>query len=244
MVLAFFWSTFFFWKNISLTAFKEDEVFDGMFFGLFGGLLLGRLLYVFLHASEFGLNIIRIILINGYPGFSLYGALIGIFLFGYIFATSHKIPLSKLIDYAVPPLLLGIAIMKLGAFFAGTEVGTETAMKIAIAYPHLDGMRHPTALYESILFFAGSYEAYLVLMAIRRNKWYPGFNFIVFAGIFSFISLVFDPIKAFRTMVFSTSFDMIVSSVILLTVLIYMLYYLRDSIIGLFKKKKHSKKKK
>ena len=243
LVLAFFWSTFFLWKNVSLTAFKEDEVFDGMFFSLLGGLIFGRLLYVVLHASEFGFSILRIILINGYPGFSLYGALLGIFLFGYMFATSRKISLGKLVDYAMAPLLLAIGIMKLGAFFAGTEVGAETAISVAIAYPHLDGMRHLTPLYESILLMGASYIAHMVLMAIRRNKFYPGFNFVVFAGLFSFISLVFDPIKAFGTMVFSMSFDMIVSSAILLTVLVYMLYYFRDSIGDLFKKKKGSKKK-
>jgi phosphatidylglycerol:prolipoprotein diacylglycerol transferase len=242
MVLAFFWSAFFLWKNISLTAFKEDEIFDGMFFSLLGGLIFGRLLYVFLHASEFGFSILRIILINGYPGFSTYGALTGIFLFGYMFATSRKIFFGKLVDYAMAPLLLAMGIIKLGAFFAGTEVGSETAMSIAIAYPHLDGMRHLTPLYESILLLGASYLVHMVLLAIRRNKFYSGFNFVVFAGLFSFISLVLDPIKAFRTIVFSMSFDLMVSSVILLTVIGYMLYYFRNSIIDFIKKKKGSKK--
>ena len=242
MVLAFFWSAFFLWKNISLTAFKEDEIFDGVFFSLLGSLIVGRLLYVLLHASEFGLSLLRIILINGYPGISQYGALAGLFFFGYLFASSRKISYGKLVDYAIAPIFLALGIMKLGAFFAGTEVGSETDFLLVLAYPHLDGMRHLTPLYESLLFFGGSYIAHMILMGIRRNKWYPGFNFVVFAGIYSFISLVFDPIKAFRTIIYAVSFDMIVSSIILLTILGYMLYYFRDPIIDRFKKNSKEKK--
>lgn len=242
LVLAFFWSTFFLWKNISLTAFKEDEVFDGMFFSLLGGLIFGRLAYVILHSSEFGFNILRIILINGYPGFTMYGGIIGIFLFGYIFTVSRKISFAKLIDYTIPPLLLAIGIIKLGAFFSGAEIGIETTLPLAIKYPHLDGMRHLTSLYESLLFLTGSYITYLVLKSIRRNKLYSGFNLIVFLLIYSFITFISDPIKAFRTIVFSISFDMLVSGIILLTGSVYMIYYFRNWFFNRIKQRRTQKK--
>ena len=78
LVLAFFWGSFVLWKNIRLTAQKEDEIFDGLFISFAGGLFMSRLVYVILNFDKFGSSILKFILINGYPGLSLYGALIGI----------------------------------------------------------------------------------------------------------------------------------------------------------------------
>ena len=66
LVLAFFWSTYYLWRNIQLTSFKEEEIFDGVFFGMLGGALLGRLFYVILHFPDFGLNFLKFLLVNGY----------------------------------------------------------------------------------------------------------------------------------------------------------------------------------
>src|SRR3989338_9939126 len=73
LVLGFFWATFLLWKNIRLTSLKEKDVFDGLFISLLGALFFGRLVYVILNFKDFGFNLLKFILINGYPGISLYG---------------------------------------------------------------------------------------------------------------------------------------------------------------------------
>src|SRR3989339_1668121 len=101
LVLAFFWATFLLWKNIRLTSFKEEDVFDGLFLSLLGTLFFGRLIYVILNFKDFGLNLLKFILINGYPGISLYGSIFGGFLILYLFSVSRKINFNELIDYFV-----------------------------------------------------------------------------------------------------------------------------------------------
>src|SRR3989344_1827087 len=91
LVLAFFWSSFLMWRNIRLSSHKEEEIFDGIFIAIGGAVFFGRLLYVILHFDKFGFNLARFILINGYPGASLYGAVIGGIIVFYLYCVMHKI---------------------------------------------------------------------------------------------------------------------------------------------------------
>lgn len=241
LVLALFWGAFFLWKNIRLTAFKEEEVFDGLIFALIGGAFVGRLMYVVLHFSDFGFNIVRFILINGYPGFSLVGFLIGFFLAYLIFARTQKLRYMELIDYVIPAVFLALAIGKVGSFFAGVEVGTQTSLPVAIKYANFDGMRHLTPLYESILLFIGSFFAFRIMFTIRREALSRGFLLWFFIWYTSGVYLAFDWIREGRVMIYNYSFYAGFSLVLLLTLSIYFLYYFRtailQSLIGSFQKK-------
>src|SRR4029078_11694857 len=99
----------------------------------------GRLLYVLQHFDKFGFNIGKFILINGYPGLVLYGCLIGALGTFALYGFSKKIHFMEAVDYIASPLLLAIAIGKLGSFFSGAEVGTKTKFPIAIRYANFDG---------------------------------------------------------------------------------------------------------
>src|SRR3989339_411654 len=104
LVLAFFWGSYLLWRLIRLTSFKEEEVFDGLFWGLAGGIFFGRLFYIILNFSDFGFDLFRYILINGYPGLSLYGSLFGGFLTLFFYCLSKKIKFLEVIDYYIPPI--------------------------------------------------------------------------------------------------------------------------------------------
>jgi len=90
LVLAFFWGAFLLWKHMAITSFQEDEMFDGLFLSLLGGLLIGRIEYIALHFSEFGWDILKFILINGYPGIGLLGYVVGFFLSFLLYALFKK----------------------------------------------------------------------------------------------------------------------------------------------------------
>ena len=117
LVLAFFWGLFLFWKNIRLTVYKEEEKFDSIFLSLAGSLLIGRLVYVILNFKDFGFNLLKFILINGYPGLSLYGVLIGGFLTLFLYFLIKKISFRETIDYYISPIFLALGLGKLGSFF-------------------------------------------------------------------------------------------------------------------------------
>lgn len=227
LVLAFFWGMFFLWKNILLTSYKEEDIFDALFVSLLGGLFFGRLLHVILHFDTFGFDILKFILMNGYPGLSFIGGIVGGFVTLYLYLTAHKMKFSKVMDYAAAPILLALGIGKIGAFFAGSEIGTKTTFFLAVKYTNFDGLRHLTPFYEGILLLIGSFIAYKLLFSIRRGILEDGFNFVFTVGYLSFVYLVFDIIKLDRVMVFGYSFNMMVSAIMLLTVTLYVLYYFR-----------------
>jgi phosphatidylglycerol:prolipoprotein diacylglycerol transferase len=231
LVLAFFWGSYLLWKNVLLTSYKEEDMFDGMFIGLFGGVVIGRLFYVVTHSGEFGYSILKIILINGYPGFLLYGFLVGALLTWYLFAKSKKIRFGEMMDYIIPPVLLALGFGKLGSFFSGVEFGTRTKLPLSLKVAGVAGAHHLTPLYESLLFFAGCFFTYKILFAIRREQYAKGFNLSFFIWFFAFVEVILDPIKSNRVLLYrSFSFNFVLSAVLLLTFSFYFLYYFRNQI--------------
>jgi phosphatidylglycerol---prolipoprotein diacylglyceryl transferase len=231
LVLAFFWSVFLLWRNIRLTSYKEEDVFDGLFTTLASALLFGRLVYVSLNFDQFGFDILKFILINGYPGLSLFGMVIGGLIGLYLFLLSKKIRLFDLVDYFVSPLLLAIGIGKIGSFFAGTEIGVKTKFFLAIKYAGQDGFRHLTALYEGTLFLIGAFLAHKLMYEIRRGKYDKGFTFYFFFWYLGFVYFLFDRLKENHlTLVTKDSVNFTISLAFLLTFSFYFLYYFRHSI--------------
>ncbi len=232
LVLAFFWSAFLLWRNIRLTSFKEDEIFDGIFITISGGLIAGRILYIVLNFRDFGFDILKMILVNGYPGFSFYGFLLGGVLSMYFFLTLKKIKFIDAVDYFVSPSLLALGIAKIGSFFAGVEIGAKTKLPLAVKYAGFDGFRHLTALYEGILFLLGAFVTYKLLFEIRRQRYGKGFTFYFFFWYVALVYFLLDGWKAQHLTLFTNdSLNRTISLAILLTFSFYFLYYFRDLII-------------
>lgn len=232
LLLSFFWAAYFLWKNILLTSYKEEDIFDSVFISLFGGLMFGRIEFVVMHFSEYSWDLLKFFLLNGYPGIGYLGFLLGFFLTFAIMLKRQDIPVAKVIDCVVPPLLLAIGIGKLGAFFSGTEIGTQTTFPISLIYQNIDGLRHLTPLYEATFYFMGSYFSFLILRSIRRDLLSDGFNGSFFIFIVSLTILLFDNLKSFRVfLAFAPiSFDFMISAILLLTIVGYYIYYFRKQI--------------
>ncbi len=213
-----------------LTSYREEDIFDGLFWSIGGGLFVSRLIYVALNFSKFGLNILKFILINGFPGLSLYGFLLGFCLSLLLFCISRKIVVREIIDYFVAPASVALGLGKIGSFFAGSEIGTVTKFPFHVLYQGATGLRHITALYEALLFFIVAYFATRILFASRRGKFFDGFGFYFFIWCFALITLFSDLIKVHNLLIFGFSFNMLVSSLLLLTFSLYFLYYFRNLI--------------
>lgn len=234
LVLAFFWGSFLLWKLGRLTAYKEEEIFDGLFVSVFGGLLVGRLIYIVFHFSDFGLDVVRYILINGYPGLSLPACIAGGLVVFWLFCLIRKVKMGTIIDYAVSPLFLALGIGKLGAFLSGAEVGTRTKFPLAIRYANYEGLRHLTPLYESLVFFIAAFIAYRLLFRIRRELLPKGFTALFFAWVFSLSYTVFDMFKDDHVIAFGVHVYFVLSLIALLTSTMYFVYYWRNFLIRIF----------
>ncbi|HEX7542660.1 MAG TPA: prolipoprotein diacylglyceryl transferase family protein, partial [Patescibacteria group bacterium] len=235
LVLGFFWATFLLWKNIRLTSFKEEDVFDGLFLSLFGALFFGRLAYVILNFKDFGFNLLKFVLINGYPGISLYGSVFGGLLILYLFTNSRKLNFNDLIDYFITPLFVAFAFGKIGAFFSGVEIGTKTNFLFKIKYVGFDGFRHLVGLYEGLMLVIGLLIAYKILFEIRKERYYKGFLLKFFLWFLALTIFLFDKIKDNRLYYFGQSLDFLVSLIILLTTSFHFVYYFRNGILSFIK---------
>ncbi len=235
LLLAFFWGAFLLWKSFLLTSYKEEEIFDHLFFGLTGGLLMSRLVYVVLHFDTFGFSFLKFILINGYPGLSLYGFIAGFILSIYLLMRRSKVKFIEAVDYFIPSAFTAIGFGKVGAFFSGVEVGSKTNFLLKLKYVGADGMRHLTPLYEGILFFVGALIAYQILFSIRRERFVKGTNLYFFLWYMGGVLALFDLLKVQEVLVYRTlSFNALISYLLLLTFSSYFIYYFRSSIAKFF----------
>lgn len=227
LVLAFLWTAYFIWKNIQLTSFKEEQVFDGVFLSLGGSLLVSRIVYIALHFQDFGFDVLKYILINGYPGLSFWGAIIGLFLSLYIFAAVQKLKFLELVDYLIPALFLALAIGKVGSFFSGIEVGSETDFFLSIKYANYDGMRHLTAFYEGLLLFVGSFASYKLLFQVRKTSLSKGFLFPFFLWYLAAVYAATDMIRVGQVFIAGYSVYFILSVALVVILSFYFLFYFR-----------------
>lgn len=195
LVLALLWSMFSLWRNIKLTSFKEEDIFDLFFMTIVGSLFFSRLVYVLCNFSRFKLDFLKFILINGYPGLSLFGGFLGGIIMFQLFLSYKKISFPDLIDYFIPTLFIGLSIGKIGSFLGGVDVGTKTTFLLATPISGYSSNRHITAMYESILFFIAFYLSIRILMAVRRSSLPQAAGFIFFVFYFSAVNLLLDKFK-------------------------------------------------
>jgi prolipoprotein diacylglyceryltransferase len=182
LVLAFFWSSFLLWRLVRLTAHKEEVIFDGVFIALTVGLFFARLFYVIFNFSQFGFSFLKFILINGYPGLSVYGALIGFIFSLNLYCSYKKINFLQVVDYFIAPIFLALAIGFLGKFFA-----FENAT---------------ISVFQSILFFLFCYFTYRFLFLVRQEKLFSGFNLVFFISTFCLTMIISEKRLGQRLLLF------------------------------------------
>ncbi len=231
LVLGFFWGLFLLWRNIRLTSLKEEEVFDTVFISIIGGLFFSRLFYVLLNFSDFGFDLLKFILINGYPGLAIYGFIFGFFLTVYFYTKKLKINFNYLVDYFIGPLFLSLIFGKIGGFFSGDEVGTVTNFFLKIKYLGLEGERHLVGLYQSLLFGLGFYFSQKLIFEVRKEKYFKGFVFLFGLFYFSFVYLITDKLRLSELYIAKISFNYLISLIIFLTTTMYFVYYFRSQIV-------------
>jgi hypothetical protein len=215
MVLGFFWGSFLLWKVIRMTAYKEEDVFDGLFWALTGGFIFGRFTYIILNFDKFGFDLLKYILINGYPGMTIYGSLIGAIVALFAYFSAKKIKFIDIADYWIAPCFLAFGFGKLGGF-----------LNLGRWYE----------LGESAMFFIGTFIAYRLLMEIRKEKLGKGFVFYFFIWYFSLTYLIFDKTATSRIYFLGLSLNTLMSILLVLTLSFYFLYYFRSLIFSYAKK--------
>ncbi|MAG91214.1 prolipoprotein diacylglyceryl transferase [Candidatus Woesearchaeota archaeon] len=181
-------------KEIDIT---KDDVADLMLYSIIGVVLGSRLVYVFVYNPLFYLqNPLDVFAVwNG--GLSFHGGLIGAIVASYLFSKKKKIHFYDLADLAVIPVVLGLALGRLGNLMNGELFGRITNVGWCIDYSTNqyigdipDGCRHPSQIYASFKNLA----IFAVLWVIKDKKLPRGFlfwSFVTMYGLFRTIVELF-----------------------------------------------------
>lgn len=182
------------------------RVLIAYFGALIAGVVGARALDRFVAGEFYSQDPSRIWSLN-FQGFSLYGGLIVACVAAVILARLVRLGVWRLADSAVPGIVTGIVLMRIGCFLRGCCFGTVTSMPWGVTYPagspawvqHLqEGQTgfvaaltgsvqpvHPTQFYEMLAAVA---LGALALPLLRRNL-PDGVAFLTFAGGFTAVRL-------------------------------------------------------
>ncbi|MFH0773400.1 MAG: prolipoprotein diacylglyceryl transferase family protein [bacterium] len=216
LMLGFFWACFFIWKHIRISKFEEENAFDITFISFGGALVIGRIIYCLMHFQEFGLNILKYLLANGYPGISSVGMLLGGVGTMYWACRVRKIKFQEFSDYIAPSLFVFAMAAELGAFIAGTEPGIVWKW-----------FRHPVAFYKATLLGVGTYLSFHMFYNVRKEKIEKGAPLFFFLGSYSFVYVVFQFLRDKRSLITESPIETGALFILLLTSCFYFVYYFR-----------------
>ncbi len=204
VIVAFFASSYVFWRKGREEHYPEDELFDSLLLALFWGVVWSRVGFVVMHFDVFGLQPLSWLNVFNMPGFStLFGIVAGgWFLFNT--AKKHKWDEYEVLDFGVMALALGMAILWLGSFFSGADFGTPTNLPWGIQFPNVFDKRHPVQLYGFIAYVLVFIYLFWVESRYRTFSWYrarkdsaqSGFLFAMFCilwGIIGTVLWLFSP---------------------------------------------------
>ena len=153
-----------------------DFIFNLSFWTIIFGVIGARLYYVIFNWAQYKNNLLDIFKVwEG--GLAIHGGLIFGAITLYVYCKKNKANTLKIIDMALPSVIIAQAIGRWGNFFNSEAHGMATSLSklqsmhipsFIIKGMKIDGVYyHPTFLYESIWCLIG----FVVLLIIRRNKY-------------------------------------------------------------------------
>ena len=169
--------------------YEEDMIYNVALALVIGGIIGARGLYVLEHTSQFKDNLGDIFAINT-GGISIYGALIGGAIGGWLFAYLSHVPnLPRAADIAAIGGIVGMAVGRIGDIINGEHFASGTGLPWGVIYtnPHspsfLAGFvepQHPAVAYELI----GDLLIFLGLIFVYFRVQRAGVTF--FAWVFAY----------------------------------------------------------
>jgi len=208
LILAFFASTYVFWRKGREEHYQEDELFDAFLQALFWGVLWSRIGFVALHLDAFGLQPLNWINVIDLPGYSTLFGLIAAAWSLYKSAKSQKWDEYEVLDFGVIAVTLATAILWLGSFFSGADFGTPTSLPWGVQFPNVFDKRHPLQLYGFLAYLLAFLYLFWAESRYRTFSWYrarkdsaqSGFlfcAFCIFWGVIGTVLWFFSPTKVF-----------------------------------------------
>ena len=118
--------------------FLEDDIYSAALVAIPFGIIGARGLYVVERWNTPGVNNALDVIRLNEGGISIYGAMLGGLLGGFIYVWFRKLPILKGFDVAIVGLLSGMAIGRFGDLINGEHFAESSGLPWAVRYTHLD----------------------------------------------------------------------------------------------------------
>ncbi len=209
---------------------ENDTIFNMCFYAIIFGIIGARLYYVLFNISYYKYNLLEIFEIwNG--GLAIHGGLIAGTLTVIIYAKKKNINFLRLLDIAVPAVILGQAIGRWGNFFNNEAHGFATTYtflqnlyvpEFIIKGMNIGGTYYlPTFYFESLWCLLG----FIILLIIRRLKYTKiGTPTCVYLMWYSFGRFFIEAWRTDSLMLGGFKIAQIISAVLFIGSLIYLIY--------------------
>ncbi len=215
--------------------FISEDVYAIALCGVIGGIIGARLFHVIDKWSTLYQDDPIRVLYFWQGGLSLYGALVGGFVFGITYAAIRKMPLGKVADLAAPGMILAQAIGRIGCTINGDAYGTPTSLPWGVLYtnpnaaatagPWVNGVLvagHPVPVYEII------YDLLILALLLRlrkrlKNDW---MLFLIYASLYSVGRFGLDFLRGDETVVLGPFHQAQVISLIVMVIVVPLLIWL------------------
>jgi len=231
LLIAVFVGLYIFWKKGKEEHYLEDELVDAFIISVFWGIVASRVSFIVLHFDAFGLFPLRWLDVFTHSGFT---PIFGMFASAsslYRFAQKQKWDEFELLDFGALALSMMMAILWLGNFFAGAELGSPTNLPFGVTFPNVFDRRHPLQLYGTLLYLL--LFAYLswVESRYRMFSWYrarkdsaqTGFLYAMFcisSGVFGILLWLLSSTRVF---IFGVPLDLVLRGGLILYGLVVLL---------------------
>ena len=171
---------------------------DALIYGIIGVVAGARLGSVISNMGYYFDNPLKILAIwEG--GLAFHGGLIGLVVVGYLYCRQKKIRFYDVADIVVIPVALALGLGRIANFINGEFYGTPTGLPWGVAFPGVEGFRHPVQIYEAIKNFL----IFAVLFALRNKALPGGTLFWSFITLYGFMRFVLEFYKDVPSLVFS-----------------------------------------
>lgn len=209
-------------RRLDLT---KDELSDLLLYLLIGIIAGARLFYILFYNPKFYISNPLELFAVWHGGMSFHGGLIGGVIAVLLFCKKKKVHFYDIMDIAVIPAALGLALGRIGNFLNGELYGRIT--NIPWAFDFGDGKpRHPSQLYESLK----NFFIFGVLWFLKEKKLPRGFLFWSFVTIYSclrfFVEFFREPDPQLGFIIFNLSMGQILS-IIVFFIGVYSLFRLK-----------------
>ncbi|MBI4137343.1 prolipoprotein diacylglyceryl transferase [Candidatus Roizmanbacteria bacterium] len=209
---------FIIWKQAKEKLYPENALFDTIILMIVVGIAGARLGFIILHFNAFSLYLLQWIAFWVFPGFYLFGAMVGIIAVLWFQSRKHRdLKFWELVDFVGFAFWIAAIIWLFGLFLAGSEKGLVSG---------ISGAPHPVTLYKllTLLVILSPYLAFR--SGNQRDDWFhktPGSVGVTSALLLSTMVVALDFFKE-RAVWYGLSIDQWIAlgvSLLSLSVLYY-----------------------